>query len=400
MRRRIASLLPLAATLFVPVAGARAGELQPGDVARLILNERGGVPDAVGWGEDVLNALADNKLPVTRENVCAVVAVVSQESAFNANPTVPGLGRIAERAVREKLAAIPLLGGKAFDYLDTIPTPRNSFVKRIRAAKTERDLDLAYRALVEHAARSSSLDGLLRLGLFDKTVEEYNQVSTVGSMQVSVAFAQETERGERWRPMTHAESNEVRDRLYSRRGGLYYGTRQLLDYKTGYAQKIFRFADYNAGRFAARNAAFQGVVARLSGVKLATDGDLLAYNKAREPTGEITRTEKALRTAIARHSLDIDDAALRRDLLREKQFDFMQTRTFRAVRAAYQRATHAAPPFAALPGIQLKSAKIKSRMTTGSFAQSVNRRYGKCMSLALTMDQKPVLKAPSFWPDW
>ena len=77
MRRRIASLLPLAATLFVPVAGARAGELQPGDVARLILNERGGVPDAVGWGEDVLNALADNKLPVTRENVCAVVAVVS-----------------------------------------------------------------------------------------------------------------------------------------------------------------------------------------------------------------------------------------------------------------------------------------------------------------------------------
>lgn len=396
MRRRFVLLLLLCGT----PGGARAQVFQPGDVARLVLNERGGVADAAGWGEDILHALSDNKLPTTRENICAVVAVASQESGFNANPAVPGLGRIAERLVRRKLDAIPLFGGKAFDYLDTIPTPNNSFVKRIRAARTERDLDLAYRALVEHAAKSSSLDAILRLGLFDRTVEEFNHVSTVGSMQVSVAFAQETERATHWRPMTHAENDAVRDRLYSRRGGLYFGARQLLNYQTGYAQKIFRFADYNAGRYASRNAAFQAVVARLSGVKLATDGDLIAYDKSREPTGEVANTEKALRVAIARHRLDIDDAALRRDLLREKTFEFAQTQTFRAARAAYRRATGAEPPFAALPGIELKSAKIKTKMTTAGFAASVNRRYGKCMSLALTMDQKPVLKAPSFWPDW
>ncbi len=223
MRRLVVS------TAVVAVAaccgGARAQDfvrsLGPPDVARLILNERGGVMDAIGWGEDILHALADNKLPITRENICSVIAIASQESAFNANPTVPGLGQIAERAVRKKLDSIPLFGAKAFAYLDTIPNPKASFVKRIRAARTERDLDLAYRALVEYAAGKSALDGMLQWGLLDKTVEEYNQVSTVGSMQVSVAFAQETERGEHWRPMTHAESNAVRDRLYSRRGGLY-----------------------------------------------------------------------------------------------------------------------------------------------------------------------------------
>lgn len=384
-------------------AGAHAedggGRIGPPEVARLILNERGGVADAQGWGADILAALTDNRLPVTRENICSVIAVASQESGFNANPAVPNLGKIAERAVRQKLDAIPFLGAQAFAYLDTIPAPRTSFVKRIRAAKTERDLDLAYRALVEHAATKSSLDGVLRLGLFDKTVEEYNQISTVGSMQVSVAFAQETERGDHWRPMTHAESNAVRDRLYSRRGGLYYGARRLLAYPTGYAQKIFRFADYNAGRYAARNAAFQSVLARLSGETLATDGDLLAYSKAREPSRETTQSERALGAVVARYGLNLDAAALRRDLGLEKKAEFAATATFRQVRALYARVTGQEPPFAQLPGIRLKSAKISANMTTARFAESVNRRYGKCMSLAARIDQRPALRAPGDWSE-
>ncbi len=383
-----------------PVATACAQTFSPPDVARLILNERGGVRDAAGWGDDILAALSDNKFPQTRENICSVIAVASQESSFNANPAVPNLGAIADKAVRDKLGRIPILGAKAYDMLDGMPDARHSFIKRIRAARTERDLDLTYRALVEYGAGKSSLDGLLQWGLLDKWVEEYNQISTVGSMQVSVAFALNVERGEHWRPMTHGESNGVRDRLYTRAGGLYYGARQLLGYETGYDQKIYRFADYNSGRYSARNAAFQAIVAKLSGHKISTDGDLLSYDKVGRVKGDVTNSETALRALIEHYRLGVDDAALRRDLVLEKKKDFTTTQTWSAVRALYTRVTGKQPAFAQVPGIQLQSVKIKSKMTTANFADSVNRRYGKCMALALQMQNRPVLMAPKwFWPD-
>jgi hypothetical protein len=408
-RWRRALLAPALAFFLASAAPATAQTLGPDEVGRLILNERGGVRDARGWGEDILHALEDNKLPSNNENVCAVIAVASQESGFAANPAVPGLGRLAEAAIRKKASVVPLLGDKAVDYLDTIPAGKTSFLKRIRAARTERDLDLVYRDFVAYGASSTALDGLLATGLLDKTVEEYNQVSTVGAMQVSVAFALETERGGHWRPISHAETTAVRDKLYTRRGGLYFGARQLLDYQTGYAQKMFRFADYNAGRYAARNAALQGVIARLSGMKVTADGDLLSYDKKRAAKRDVTSSEKAARAAIARHKLGIDDAALRRDLLHEKSADFAQTHTFKALRDAYRRVAKAEPPFAVLPGIDLKSPKIKSHMTTAIFAQRVNGRYGKCMTLAIAMMQNPNMRAPApapkafdwrkFWPD-
>jgi len=385
---------------FIAATPSKAQTFTPPDVARLILNERGGVRDAIGWGDDILAALADNKFPQTRENICSVIAIVSQESSFNANPAVPNLGAIADKAVREKLGKIPFLGAKAYDMLGAMPDARNSFIKRIRAARTERDLDLAYRALVEYGAGKSSLDGLLQWGLLDRWIEEYNQISTVGSMQVSVAFALNVARGEHWRPITHAESNGVRDRLYTRAGGLHYGARQLLGYETGYDQKLYRFADYNAGRYSARNAAFQALAGKLSGHAVSTDGDLLSYDKLGRAKTDVTNSETALRALVEHYRLGIDDAALRRDLLTEKSKEFADTQTWRAVRALYARVAGKQPPFAQVPGIQLKSVKIKSKMTTANFAASVNRRYGKCMSLALKMQNRPVLMAPRlFWPD-
>ena len=70
---------------------------------------------------------------------------------------------------------------------------------------------------------------------------------------------------------------KLRDELYTRQGGVNYGTRMLLGYRAGYASRLHVFADYNAGRYASRNAAFQHMVAKLSGAELALDGDLLLY---------------------------------------------------------------------------------------------------------------------------
>jgi hypothetical protein len=249
------------------------------------------------------------------------------------------------------------------------------------------------------------LDGVLGSGLLDRYVEDYNQINTIGSMQVSVAFALDTARGESWRPLSHAETAAIRDRLYTRRGGLYFGARQLLDYETGYAQKIFRFADYNAGRYAARNAAFQNMAARLMETQIGLDGDLLSYDKRGEAKPGTTRSEEMLRALMRRHHAGIDDRALRADLLREKKPDFVQTRTYQAVREAFMRRFGETPAFALLPRIELKSAKIKSRMTTAIFADRVNRRYGKCMTFGAPPPPSRASRPgprPWFWPpeDW
>ncbi len=206
---------------------------------------------------------------------------------------------------------------------------------RIRNAKTERDLDLAYRSLVDYAGKTTSLDMVLRLGLLNKLIEDKNEIDTAGSMQVSVKFALSEAKKRRWLPMTLDDVYGVRDHLYTRQGGMYYGVKQLLGYDTGYNQKIYRFADFNAGRYASRNAAFQQVVAKLSGQQLAIDGDLLSYGRDGIPLKTVTSTETAVRRANARYKLGLDDASIRRDLLKEKDLGFTSTRSFIALRDRY-----------------------------------------------------------------
>jgi Protein of unknown function (DUF1615) len=349
--------------------------------ARLIRAAEKAVNDPQGWAFDLHDVLQLHGLPQTRENVCAAIAVIDQESNFHADPTVPGLGKLSETALREKFTKIPVGGTIALRWLENNPAPQTSFMTRIRNAKSERDLDLAYRSLVDYASQSASIDTVVRLGLLNTLIEDKNEIDTVGSMQVSVKFALDMARQRRWLPMTLDDVYGVRDQLYTRHGGMYYGVKQLLGYDSGYTQKIFRFADYNAGRFASRNAAFQQVVAKLSGDKLSTDGDLLSYNKDGAIRNTVTSSEKAIRAASEKHQLGLSDKDIRKDLQREKQNDFVTTRTFTALRERYSRVTKQPADFARLPDIALNSPKLKRSFSTGRFAQSVNTRYQACMKL-------------------
>jgi hypothetical protein len=351
------------------------------ETARLVRRAEKTVSDADGWALDLLDVLQAHQLEQSRENVCAAIAVIDQESGFVADPAVPGLGKLSEQALRDKLGKIPVGGSIVLRWLENNPSPQASFMARIRAARTERDLDLAYRSLIEHAGEKSGLSEVVQLGLLNRIIEERNEIDTAGSMQVSVKFALDMAKRRRWLPMMLSDVYAVRDQLYTRHGGMYYGVPQLLGYETGYARKLYRFADFNAGRYASRNAALQQAVAVLARETLALDGDLLSYGKSGKALSTVTATERAIRKINSTLALGLTDSAIRSDLLREKNADFVSTRTFMVLRDAFARKTGKQAVFAIVPEIRLASPKIRRMMTTRIFAESVDKRYQACMAV-------------------
>jgi hypothetical protein len=155
---------------------------------------------------------------------------------------------------------------------------------------------------------------------------------------------------------------------------MYFGIAHLLDYPAPYASMLFRFADFNAGHYASRNAAFQNVLNLLTKSKLALDGDLLRYGEgAREPSN----TELATRKLADR--IDLSESQIRNDLEQEKQEDFSDTRLYKRVFELAEKTLERAPPRGVMPRIRLQSAKITRNLTTQWFAQRVDKRYQQCL---------------------
>ena len=377
-------LLQLAAVLLaISTTSVSADTITVGQTTRLIRLAEKNVVDANGWAIDLHDVLIQHELDVSPENACAAIAVIDQESGFVADPIVPGLGKLSEDAIRQKLGKFPIAGKAMLSWLERTPSPDASFMARIRAARTERDLDLAYRSLVDYLGKNTSLDFVMQLGLLNKLIEDKNEIDTAGSMQVSVRFSLAEAGKRRWLPATLSDIYAVRDQLYTRHGGMFYGIKQLMGYETGYSRKIYRFADYNAGRYASRNAAFQQTVARLSGEKLTLDGDLLSYGKDGKALAKVTATEVAMRKASKILKLGLLDEQIRADFLREKELGFTGTRTFIAVRDRFAVAFGKPPAFATFPEIWLSNPKLSRKFTTRRFAESVEKRYQACMAARL-----------------
>lgn len=377
MKRLFVTAL-VALVLPLPALGAEP-EMTRAEVRDLARSIVPAGRDAAGWAADVRSGLVANAIRPTRSNVCSVMAVIGQESTFTANPEVEGLGRMAEELIKAKLASLPVLPGAAAAgvqvFLATKPSPERSYRAMIRAAKTERDLDLVYRNLSFFLFREYAMTSLLNAGAVARRIDAANPVSTLGSMQVSAAFAIAVVERAKNRRLGLGAIWKLRDELYTRKGGVSYGTRMLLGYRANYPSRLYVFADYNAGRYASRNTAFQHMVATLSKRDLALDGDLMLYEGGK-PRPEASATEKALRSLklTAKESL-------RADLLREKDFAFRGTETYRRVRAAYTARTGRKAPYAMVPQIRLESPKIRSHMITEIFARAVMRRYDRCMAV-------------------
>ena len=102
-----------------------------------------GVGDPPGWAKDLLAAFSDTGLVPDATRVCGVVAVLQQESGFQADPPVPNLGAMVRTRLKEEAERLGPLGPSAMERLlaDRVPGDRRTFDERIRRLRTERELD-------------------------------------------------------------------------------------------------------------------------------------------------------------------------------------------------------------------------------------------------------------------
>ena len=329
------------------------------------------VVDREGWATDIHTAVAVLQIPVTPDNVCAIVAITEQESGFRADPAIPNLPAIAWAEIerqREKIG-IPKLA------LDTAlglrSTNGKSYRERIDAAKTERDLSETFEDLIG------------RVPLGRTFFEDRNPVRTAGPMQVSVAYARAHAQA---KPYPYPVMETMRDEVFTRRGGMYFGIAHLLDYPAGYDRYLYRYADYNAGHYASRNAAFQAALAKVSDTRVALDGDLVVPKST-----VVGETESAARSIAAR--LAMSDAEIRRDLEAESRQDFEATAIYRRVFELADARNGKPMPRAMVPAIELQSPKFTRRFTTQGFAERVVQRHRLCLTRG-----KARADIPEPWP--
>lgn len=313
--------------------------------------------DRAGWAADIETALGVQAIAPTPENLCAVLAVIEQESGYQADPPVANLPAIARREIERRAASLHLPRPLLDAALKIRSTDGRSYDDRLSRVRTERELSEIY----------EDLAGRVPLG--QRLLADHNPVQTGGPMQVSIPFAQANAA-----KYPYPVETSIRREVFTRRGGLYFGILHLLGYDTPYERKVHRFADFNAGWYASRNAAFQNAVAVASGRRLALDGDLLTPGAAMDEPGE---TERAVRSLSG--ALGLDERDIRRSMQQGDRLEFNRTELFERVFALAEQRGGKPLPRAMIPGITLDSPKITRELTTGWFASRVNDRYQRCM---------------------
>lgn len=339
------------------------------------------------WAKDIFDITEQLGIPQNKENICTIVAVVDQESNFVANPTVPGLGQKAVKEVQDRFDEKfkdklgESIGGTVADYFQDVlknqPTPENNYLKQMAKVKNEKELDELYREIFAYMAKHyhvSALTGAARL-VGQDIGEKLNPITTLGSMQVHISYAKEHKR-------QGGNIAELRSDLYTRYGGLYYGIHRLMMYPADYDKPLYRFADYNSGRYSSRNAAFQTKINTLTKTELALDGDLLLYGKNGNPRPEKSSSERELINLFAAHNVLITPKQIRSDLKHEKDDKFEETPTYKAVKELYLKDTSKKDFYAIMPEVVISGPKLSRDYNTNWFATRVNGRYQTCMQKA------------------
>jgi len=314
--------------------------------------------DRQGWATDIYAAFAAEGIETSTQNLCSVLAVTEQESTFQVDPPVPGLGKIARDEIDRRAAKAHVPGLLVSAALQVRSSNGKSYSDRLSSARSEKELSAIFDDFIGMVPMGRTLFG------------SFNPVHTGGPMQVSIEFAEQQARN-----YPYPVDGTIRREVFSRRGGMYFGIAHLLGYPVNYTQPLYRFADFNAGWYASRNAAFQNALSRASGIPLALDGDLVRYGSIMPGS-----TELAARSLGKR--LGMRNPVIRDQLEKGKSLDFEETELYQRVFDLAEKADGRQLPRAVLPGIVLQSPKITRKLTTAWFAKRVDERYQRCMKQA------------------
>ncbi|MGD9424178.1 DUF1615 domain-containing protein [Pantoea sp. NSTU24] len=314
------------------------------------------VSNKAAWRDDIYTTFRTQQIDPSVSNLCAVIAVADQESNFSAEAAVPGLSKIAWGEIDRRAAKVHVPAFLVRTALQIKSPTGESYAARLDKVRSEKELSAIFDDLIDIVPMGQTLFGHL------------NPIHTGGPMQVSIAFAEAHAKGYPW-PV----DGTIRREVFTRHGGIYFGTMHLLGYPADYTQPLYRFADFNAGWYASRNAAFQAAVARATGMKLALDGDLILYGS--DAAGS---TELAVRTLSKQ--IDMSNSAIRRDLEKGDKESFSDSTLWKQVFTLADKMAGRRLPREMLPGIKLESPKITRNLTTAWFAQRVDSRYQQCLS--------------------
>lgn len=319
------------------------------------------VVDKQGWANDVVTALTSQGVTVNDHNVCTVLAVAEQEATYQADPVVPGLGKIAWKEINSRAAKLLIPEFMVRAALSINSPTGKSYAERIDKLRTEREMSEIFEDMISMLPMGKTLFGNM------------NPVHTGGPMQVSIAFAEANTRG-----YPYPVKESIRHEVFTRRGGIWFGTKHIFGYEAEYPDTLYRFADFNAGWYASRNAAFQAAVSRLSGKTLALDGDLIRYDS--DLPGN---TELAVYTLASR--INMSQQAIHQSLKLGDSAEFGQSDLYHRVFTLADQKVGKRLPRAILPGIQLKSPKITRNLTTAWFAKRVDDREQRCVRQMATI---------------
>jgi Protein of unknown function (DUF1615) len=314
------------------------------------------------WSTDIERAIESLDLEPSKENICSVIAVIDQESSFQEDPVVLGLDKIVTKEIERKRDSYHIPKFVVDTALNKKSKTGETYRQRIRHLKTEKDVNQLFYELIN------------QLPFGEEIYSRKNPIKTAGPMQTQVSFAESLVKEKKY---PYLVTRTIRDEVFTRRGGIYFGTAMLLSYRAPYVSRKFYFADYNSGRYSSRNAAFQYAVSRIANIPLDLDGDLLLYDSEGTPLKKESHTKKVLKSINRTLTLSVE--TIGSDLALEKRTEFENTETWQKVYGTFTK-KFGSPTLAMLPNINLNSPKINRKLTTAWFAETVEKRYNNCLS--------------------